>query len=283
VTHFVGSAGTGGTTSGVARYLKEMNPKVRVIAGDPVGSIFAQYHATHEKGEGAPYKVEGIGNDKLPSTLDFDIIDEFHAITDRDAFRMARRLTREEGLFVGGSSGLITTLAVRVARQVDDPDALVVCVLPDTGERYLSKVYNEEWLRENRLLEPERLTAREIVERKDGDAPALVAVEPQATLRHALSLINTYNISHLPVCANGDCVGSLAESAVMARVIEDPAVLDAEVGDVMDPPLPVIEATTPMSGVGRLLTRQNPAVLVSDAGTLRGIITRYDVVRYLTQ
>ena len=283
VTHFVGSAGTGGTTTGVARYLKEMNPKVRVIAGDPVGSIFANYHATHEKGEGAPYKVEGIGNDKLPSTLDFEMIDEYHAISDRDAFRMARRLTREEGLFVGGSSGLIVTLAVRIAQQLDDPDALVVCVLPDTGERYLSKVYNEEWLRENRLLEPERLTAREIVERKDGDAPALVSVEPQATLRDALALINTYNISHLPVCANGTCVGSLAESAVMARVIEDPAVLDAIVGDVMDEPLPVIASATPMSGVGRLLTRHNPAVLVGDEGTLRGIITRYDVVRYLTQ
>src|SRR5690554_3948788 len=113
ITHFVASAGTGGTISGVARYLKERNPKIRVIAGDPVGSIFANYHATREKGESAPYKVEGIGNDKLPSTLDFDVIDEYHSVSDRDAFHMARRLTREEGLFVGGSAGLITTLAVQ--------------------------------------------------------------------------------------------------------------------------------------------------------------------------
>ena len=283
ITHFVGSAGTGGTTSGVARYLKERNPAIRVIAGDPVGSIFAHYHATHEKGEGAPYKVEGIGNDKLPTTLDFDIIDEFHSVSDRDAFRMARRLTREEGLFVGGSAGLVVTLAAQVARDVDDPDALVVCILPDTGERYLSKVYNEEWLRENRLLEPERLLAREMIERKEGDAPALVSVEPHATLRHALQLINTYNISQLPVCVDGRCVGSLAESAVMARVIEDPGVLDREIADVMDEPLPVVDASTPMSGVGRMLTRQNPAVLVAADGELRGIITRYDMVRYLTQ
>ncbi len=283
VTHFVGSAGTGGTTSGVARYLKERNPAIRVIAGDPVGSIFARYHATREKGESAPYKVEGIGNDKLPSTLDFDIIDEFHPVTDRDAFRMARRLTREEGLFVGGSSGLITWLAVQVAQQVDDPDALIVCVLPDTGERYLSKVYNEEWLRENRLLEPEHLLAREMIDRKDGDAPALVSVEPHATLRHALTLINTYNISQLPVCADGRCLGVLAESAVMARVIEDPGVLEREVGDMMDEPLPVVDAAMPMSRVGRMLTRQNPAVLVAADGELRGIITRYDVVRYLTR
>lgn len=283
ITHFVGSAGTGGTTSGVARYLKERNPKVRVIAGDPVGSIFAHYHATHEKGEGAPYKVEGIGNDKLPSTLDFDIIDEFHSVSDRDAFRMARRLTREEGLFVGGSAGLIATLAVQVAQRVDDPDALVVCVLPDTGERYLSKVYNDEWLRENRLLEPERLRAEEMIERKESPAPALVSVEPHAKLRQALALINTYNISQLPVCDDGRCVGSLAESSLMARVIEDPAVLDQTVEEVMDEPLPVVDAATPMSGVGRMLTRQNPAVLVASNGELRGIITRYDVVRYLTQ
>ncbi|MHB1169725.1 MAG: cystathionine beta-synthase [Longimicrobiales bacterium] len=283
VTHFVGSAGTGGTTSGVARYLKERNPDIRVIAGDPVGSIFANYHRTHEKGEGAPYKVEGIGNDKLPSTLDFDVIDEFLSVNDRDAFHMARRLTREEGLFVGGSAGLIVTLAVQVAQQVDDPDALVVCVLPDTGERYLSKVYNDEWLRENRLLEPDRLRAEEMIERKDGAAPALVSVEPSATLRQALALINTYNISQLPVCDAGRCLGSLAESTLMARVIEDPAVLDRTVEEVMDEPLPVVDAATPMSGVGRMLTRQNPAVLVASEGVLRGIITRYDVVRYLTQ
>src|SRR5690606_29529198 len=184
---------------------------------------------------------------------------------------------------VGGSAGLITTLAVQVAQQVDDPDALVVCVLPDTGERYLSKVYNEEWLRENRLLEPERLRAEEMIERKEGAAPALVSVEPHAKLRQALALINTYNISQLPVCHDGRCVGCLAESSLMARVIEDPGVLDRSVEEVMDEPLPVVDAATPMSGVARMLTRQNPAVLVASGGELRGIITRYDVVRYLTQ
>src|SRR5690606_12500626 len=127
---------------GAGKYLKERNPSIRIIAGDPVGSIFAGYHCTGTKGEGAPYKVEGIGNDKLTSTLDFSIIDEFHTISDRDAFQMGRRLTREEGLFVGGSSGLIVTLGVRVAREVDDADACIVCILPDTGERYLSKMYN---------------------------------------------------------------------------------------------------------------------------------------------
>ncbi|HEY8377892.1 MAG TPA: cysteine synthase family protein, partial [Nannocystis sp.] len=126
VTHVVASAGTGGTISGTGKYLKEQNPAIRVIAGDPDGSVFAEYHRTGQVGEGRPYKVEGIGNDKIPSTLWFDVIDEMRTVSDRDAFRMARRLTREEGLFVGGSAGLIVHLAVQVAREVDDPDALVV-------------------------------------------------------------------------------------------------------------------------------------------------------------
>jgi cystathionine beta-synthase len=152
VTHFVASAGTGGTISGVGRYLKEQNPAIRVIAADPDGSILAEYFRTGQLTEGKPYQVEGIGNDQIPSTLWFDVLDEYRTVGDGDAFTMARRLTREEGLFVGGSSGLITHLAARVAAEVDDPEALVVCILPDTGERYLSKLYNDEWLRENGLL-----------------------------------------------------------------------------------------------------------------------------------
>ncbi len=283
ITHFVAAAGTGGTITGAGRYLKERNPAIRVISGDPVGSIFAHYHRSGEKGESAPYKVEGIGNDKLPSTLEFDVIDEFHTITDREAFHMARRLTREEGLFVGGSAGLIVTLAVRVARQLDDPDALLVCVLPDTGERYLSKVYNDEWLREHRLLEPERMTAGDMVARKDGIAPPLVSVEPGTNTRAALALITEHDISQLPVCEAERCVGSLSESTLMARVIEDPALLDQPVATLMDAPFPDVEAWMPMSGIGRMLTRQTPAVLVRDEGKLAGIITRYDVVRYLTR
>jgi cystathionine beta-synthase len=281
ITHFVASAGTGGTITGTGRYLKEKNPAVRVIAGDPAGSIFAHYHRTHEKTEGAPYKVEGIGNDKLPSTLDFAVVDEYHTVTDRDAFHMGRRLTREEGLFVGGSAGLIVSLAVKVAREYDDPDGLIVCVLPDTGERYLSKMYNEEWMRENRLLEPERLTAADMLARKDGGAPALISVGPHTPVREALRLVTDYDISQLPVCEGDTCVGSVPESALMARIIEDPAALDHAVDSIMEPAFPVIDGDLPMSGVGRLLTRQCPAVLVRDDGALVGIITRYDVVRYL--
>ncbi len=283
ITHFVAAAGTGGTITGVGRYLKERNPAIRVISGDPEGSIFANYHRTGQKGESTPYKVEGIGNDKLPSTLAFDIIDEFHTLSDREAFHMARRLTREEGLFVGGSSGLITALAVRVAKHLDDPDTLVVCMLPDTGERYLSKVYNDEWLREHRLLEPERLTAGDMLARKDGPAPPLVFVTPDTPTREALALITEHDISQLPVCERERCVGSISEATLMARVIEDPAILERPVETLMDAPFPDVEAHVPMSGIGRMLTRQTPAVLVRREGRLAGIVTRYDVVRYLTR
>ncbi len=282
VTHFVGSAGTGGTTSGTGKYLKERNPAVRVVAGDPAGSIFAEYARTGEKTEGAPYKVEGVGNDKIPTTLWFDVIDEFRTISDRDAFRMGRRLTREEGLFVGGSAGLIVHLAVEVAREVDDPDALIVCVLPDTGERYLSKMYSEEWLRENQLLEPERLDAAALMAHKDG-GPDLVVVERDATVREALRLITEHDIAQLPVVHDGACVGALTESTVMARVIEDPDLLEQPVSSVMDAPFPVVDADTHADAIARLLGRETPAVLVRQDGELAGIVTRYDMVRHLTR
>ncbi len=152
VTHFVAGAGTGGTVSGVGRYLKQQNPDVRIIAGDAVGSLYTGYFKTRELADdGAPYKIEGIGGDKAPSTVWWDEIDEFRQVSDRDAMTMARRLAREEGILVGGSAGGNVHLALELARELDDPEALIVTILCDTGERYLSKVFDDEWLRENGL------------------------------------------------------------------------------------------------------------------------------------
>src|SRR5882672_850388 len=208
VTHFVCSPGTGGTVSGVGRYLKERNTKVRVVAGDPAGSIYKAYATTHQKSDGQPYKVEGIGGDKIPTALEFDVIDEWITVTDKDAMLMTRRLAKEEGLFCGGSTGVNIVSALDVARRVDDPKALVVTVLADTGERYLSKVYNDEWLRENQILDAERRRVVDLVSAKGNGAPPLISVAPQATVRQALNLMSTYNVSQLPVLENENDVGA---------------------------------------------------------------------------
>jgi cystathionine beta-synthase len=281
VTHFVCSPGTGGTISGAGKYLKEKNAAVRVIAGDPVGSIYTEYAKTHEKGEGFPYKVEGIGGDKIPTSLHFDVIDEWAFVSDAEAFQIARRLTREEGLFTGGSTGVNVKVALDVARRLDDPEAMVVTILCDTGERYLSKLYDDNWMRENQLLESERVTAATLMSGRRGDLPPLVSVAPGASVRQALNLMGTYNVSQIPVVEAKECVGSLSEGPLMARALADAKVLDHPVSDVMQPPFPVIETGAPLDRVTTLLSRETPAALVRQDGTFVGIVTRHDVLRHV--
>jgi cystathionine beta-synthase len=282
VTHFVCSPGTGGTVSGVGRYLKEKNPKVKVIAGDPVGSIYKAYAETHKKGEGFPYKVEGIGGDKIPTALHFDVIDEWIVVSDKDAFRMARRCTREEGLFVGGSSGLNVFSALEVARRVDDPKACVVTILCDSGERYLSKLYDDHWMRENQLLEQEKITAETLLADRPAGLPPLVSVGSGASARQALNLMSTWNVSEIPVIDGGDCLGSLSENALMTRTLENAGLLEQPVSDLMGPPYPVVDAMLPLERLTAFLSRESPAVLVRRDGKLTGIVTRYDVLRHVS-
>ncbi len=281
VTHVIGGAGTGGTMSGAGRYLKEQRPDVQVIVAEPEGSVFSEYHRTGTVSQGHPYKVEGIGGDKIPDTLHFQYVDEFMTVSDREAFHMARRITREEGLFVGGSTGLIVSAAIRVAQRVDDPEALIVAILCDTGERYLSKVFNDEWLRENQLLEVERITAGGLLTAKAEDAPELVTVTPAQTARQALNLMETYDVSQLPIVDNGQCVGAVSEGTLMAHAIAQPSVLDRQVREIMESGYPVVEADLPIERLSDLLSRETPAVLVRREGTLIGIVTRYDVLHHM--
>ncbi len=284
ITHFVAAAGTGGTLTGVGRFLKEKNPNVKIIAGDPVGSILAELWRSKGKNkiEGAPYKVEGIGQDKLPTTLDLSVIDDYRTVSDRDAFAMARRLTREEGLFVGGSAGLITHLALQVAREVNDPEALVVTFLCDTGERYLSKLYNDEWMRENQLLEPDRVTLADLLDHKGDGAPAtVVSAAPGQMVRQALGLMRLHDVSQLPVIDDGECVGSVTEYALTQRGLESSRFLDAVLTEVMDEPFPVVEGTQAVESVQKLLSKATPAVLVREKGEIAGIVTRSDMLAYL--
>jgi cystathionine beta-synthase len=282
ITHFLAGAGTGGTITGVARYLKERNPAVRIVGVDPKGSVIAPFFHTGVLTEGEPYQVEGLGNDKIPDPLDLDLVDDYVTVTDGDAFVTARRLTREEGLFVGGSSGLIVHAALALAKDLDDPEALVVALLPDWGEHYLSKLYDDEWMRSNGYLAVERRSVAQLLDSKVLRGPALVSVNPNTSIRMALSSITTHDVSQLPVILDGECVGSVAEGELMARVIEDPGLLDRPVEEVMDPPFPVVDGFLPLERIAPLLTRENAAVLVRRGDAIEGIVTRYDLVQTLT-
>jgi cystathionine beta-synthase len=282
ITHFVAAAGTGGTLTGVGRYLKEKNPKIRIISGDPVGSILAEYWRSHgkTKAEGVPYKVEGIGQDKIPGTLDMSIIDEYHTVSDKESFTMARRLTREEGLFSGGSSGLITSVALKVAREANDPNGFVVTVLCDTGERYLSKLYSDEWMRENQMLDSPKLNLYHVLGRKNGSR-SVISVAQGATVRQALGLMSLHDVSQLPVMNGESCVGSVSDWSLSQKSLENAKLLELPVSEVMDSPFPVVTSEQPVESVVKLLSKSNPAVLVQEDGAVQGIITRSDMLDFV--
>ena len=281
VTHLVAGAGTGGTVSGAGKYLKEKNPKVRVIAADPIGSLYTHYHRSRTMGEGHPYKVEGIGGDKIPSTLWFDYVDEFRQVPDRTSFSLARRLAREEGILAGGSTGTNLYIALEVAREVDNPAALVVTIICDTGERYLSKVFNDEWMQENQMLEAPRMTVEQLLERRPPNAPPLVSVAPAAAVRQALNLMSTWGVSQIPVIDNGESLGGLIEGTLMTRALAQPSLLDRPVREVMEAPFPEVDAASPTDRVGAMLSRESPAALVRKDGKVIGIVSRYDVLQQL--
>ncbi|HET9152192.1 MAG TPA: pyridoxal-phosphate dependent enzyme [Gemmatimonadales bacterium] len=279
VTHFVAGAGTGGTVSGAGKYLKEKNPKIRVIAGDPVGSLYTGYAATRQMGSGHPYKVEGIGGDKIPTTVWFDHIDEWRQLPDKTSMAMARRIAREEGILVGGSAGLNVAIALDVAREVDDPAACIVTILCDTGERYLSKVFNDDWMEENQLLDRAPVTVGDVLRARTASAPALVQVAPSAAVRQALNLMSSYGVSQIPVIDDETCVGGLIENTLMTRALAQPALLDRPVKEVMDAPFPDVDVSFPVDRLAPALTRESPAALVKDGGRLVGIVSRYDLLQ----
>ncbi len=282
VTHFVAGMGTGGTISGVGRYLKEQNPDVKVIGIDPEGSIFREYFLTKKVGEARPYKVEGIGEDIIPTATHFEFIDEIVTVTDKESFLTARRIAREEGMLVGGSCGSAVAGALKALKGTR-PEDVVVVLLPDTGERYLSKIYNDAWMRDNGFLEPKAMTVRDLLAAKPSGGPALISVAAGQTVREAIDLIRRHDISVIPVMRDETVVGTLNENALMRRVLEEPRTMERSAGDVMEEPLPQLSAGESAEAAVRALARKTPAVLVLDGSSPVGILTRIDVIGFVSQ
>lgn len=279
----IGTVGTGGTMSGVGRYFKEHRPSVRVVAVDPAGSVLGPYYRSHQLGKAVPYLVEGIGEDMVPKSIQFQYLDEFVEVGDRESFLMARRLAQEEGLFVGGSSGSAVVGALRWLSNRPVPEgSTVVVILPDSGDRYLSKFYSDDWMREKGFLDV-GATARDLLARKAG-TPALVAVEPTTVVRDALALLHHQGISQAPVLAGTNNVGRVEEDDILRRSLMDETVLDRSVGAVPSEPFPEVPADAPVAELLRRL-REEGTVVVRDVvtGALIGVLTRHDLVDYLSE
>lgn len=277
ITHFVASIGTGGTISGTGRYLKEMNPAIKVIAGDPYGSIFKTYKESGFIPEATPYLVEGIGQNLPVGNADLNTIDEIINITDRESFDLARQLGRKEGIFCGGSAGTIFAAALKVAKDLDE-NALVVFIVCDTGEHYLTKFHSDEWMKEKLLLEPQRISAGLIIETKNSGSPVeLIFVSPTDTVGAALEKMTESSVTQLPVLEDHRSVGSLKESRVLAKLLQNRDLLESPVSEVMDDSFPVLDSETNLAEIKKKL-QKSPAVLIEDFKRITGIITRSDVL-----
>lgn len=280
ITHFVAGMGTGGTISGIAKYLKERNPKVDVVGADPVGSILKHYKETGQMSEARSYKIEGVGEDFIPGALDFSLVDRVIQCDDWNGLNTARRLAREDAIFVGGSAGMAVWVALEVAKECG-PDDLVVVLLPDTGERYLTKAHSDEWMRDNHLLDLSSTRVSGLVSGKQPRLRRLISVESGQPLRRALSLIEQHDVSQLPVLRGDEVVGTLEEGEVLRAALADAGSLEKAVDGFMGSPLPVVGAEEPAEAVTKLLASRNAAVLVRANGVVSGILTRYDMLQFI--
>lgn len=280
ITHYIATMGTGGTISGTGRFLKEQNRDVKVIGVDPEGSILREYFYTKNIGEAHPYKVEGIGEDIIPGTTHFQYIDDIVQVNDRESLNMARRLAREEGMLVGGSCGAAMAGSLKYLAD-KGPEVLAVVILPDTGERYLSKVYNDAWMRDNGLLDLEGTTLRSVLSVKKSDTRGVITVDAGDTVRRALELIRAHDISQIPVLLDGRVAGSVNENTVMRSVLENPGIQEEKVGRIMEPAMPTLQSTESVREAVSLL-QKTPAILVEENGRPVGILTRVDVIGYVS-
>ncbi|HEY6959504.1 MAG TPA: cystathionine beta-synthase [Candidatus Limnocylindria bacterium] len=279
VTHFVAGVGTGGTVTGAGRYLKEQNAAIEIVGADPEGSLYT--------GDIHPYKVEGIGEDFYPGTFDPALVDRWIRVSDRDSFLTARRLTREEGILVGGSAGTAMYAALEIAKDLD-AGAVLVVLFPDSGRSYLSKIYNDEWMRQNGFLQryPLHATVLDVVKDRVG-TPGLICVSKDETVRSAIETMQRYGISQIPVTSDGDAtrigdiVGSVQEKTMLDRVFREPTLVEERVEKVMEAPFPVVQASEDVERLYAELSGGAPALLAASDERPVSIITKADLLEFV--
>jgi cystathionine beta-synthase len=284
ITHYVATVGTGGSMCGTAKFLKEKKPSVTTVGIDTYGSVFKKYKDTgiFDEKEIYPYMTEGFGEDILPKNVDFDMIDTFIKVTDKDGAIMARKLSREEGIFAGWSSGSAIHGALEYAREHMRQGDVMVILLPDHGTRYLAKVYNDQWMKDHGFLETRTFgSARDILNQRNGE-DRLITVQKSSRVSDAILVFNREGIDQIPVVDSGQFIGSLTASSLLEKIIQDPQLQKKEVGDVMDKPMLFVAPDSTLDVLSSLLNKDNKAVLVRDAQENVHIITQHDVLKAMT-
>ena len=277
ITHFVVGVGTGGTISGVGKYLKEKNSDIKIWGIDTYGSVFKKYHETgiFDENEIYSYITEGIGEDILPENVDFSMIDGFEKVTDKDAALYTRKLARQEGIFAGNSCGAAVKGVLQLKENFSKDDVVVV-LLHDSGSRYVGKMYNDDWMRERGFLEEEILTAKDLVQNHQ-DKP-LVSVFAEELVSHAIAKMRKFGISQIPVIRDKQFVGSIDESVIYQTLVDQPDLRDAPISSIMGAVFPIVKSATQIDELCKLINKSTPAVLIeSESGSMH-IVTRYDII-----
>lgn len=277
ITHFVVGVGTGGTISGVGKYLKEKNPNIKIWGIDTYGSVFKKYHETgvFDENEIYSYITEGIGEDILPENVDFGVIDGFEKVTDKDAAVYTRKMAREEGIFAGNSCGAAVKGLIQLKSHFKKDDVVVV-LLHDSGSRYVGKMYNDDWMRERGFLDESYLTAQDLV--KNHEDKPLVAVFAEELVSHAIAKMRKFGISQIPVMKDNTFVGSIDDSAIYQTLVEKPELRDAAISSIMGPAFPIVKSGTHIEELCKLINKSTPAVLVEADSGEKHIVTRYDII-----
>ncbi len=280
ITHLVCTAGTGGTITGTAMYLKEKNPSIKIWAIDVFGSLLTKYYNTGEidMNEVHPYISEGFGEDFVPQNYDMRVIDHFEQVTDKEGAVMARRIAKEEGLFCGYSAGSCLQGLMQLKSTLTKDD-VVVCIFHDHGSRYVGKIYNDQWMMERGFLDVKSF--KDIVNGRS--AKNLVAVSPDKTVAQAVELMKKYDIEQIPVMENGEPIGAVSESGLFQKVFSNPEIRNATVASVLEPAYPLVDFDTPVERLGSLINKENGAVLSKDEKGEYHIVTKYDVIQSLAK